>query len=77
MFFDHLGVRPPSPEIHFCHWGFACTRSFCSREELLQHIIVEHVPAAVPVYRHELPMLLRMAEGIGESYETEHFLSSV
>ncbi|KAJ4481738.1 hypothetical protein C8J55DRAFT_512478 [Lentinula edodes] len=77
MFFDHLGVRPPSPEIRFCRWGFACTRSFCSRKELLQHNLAEHVPTAVPVYRHELPMLLRTAEGIGESYETEHFLSSV
>ncbi|KAJ3909920.1 hypothetical protein F5879DRAFT_931723 [Lentinula edodes] len=77
MFFHHLGVRPPSPEIRFCRWGFACTRSFCCRKELLQHNLSEHVPTAVPVYRHELPMLLRTAEGIGESYETEHFLSSV
>ncbi|KAF9076829.1 hypothetical protein BDP27DRAFT_1397906 [Rhodocollybia butyracea] len=69
--------RSPSPELRFCRWGFACTESFPSKIRLLQHVILDHVRIAVPVYRHEIPTLLRTTEGIGESYETEHFLSPV
>ncbi|KAJ4478302.1 hypothetical protein J3R30DRAFT_3480404 [Lentinula aciculospora] len=77
MLFDQLDTdpRPPSPELRFCHWGSACTRSFLSGKRLLQHIIVTHVRTAVPIYHDQIPILLRTTEGIGESYETEHFLS--
>ncbi|KAJ3736511.1 hypothetical protein DFJ43DRAFT_1150221 [Lentinula guzmanii] len=75
MFDPHL--QPPSPQLHSCRWGFTCTRSSPSGKELLQHVIVAHVRTAVPVFRNEIPILLRTTEGIGESYETEHFMSSL
>ncbi|KAJ3975159.1 hypothetical protein EV361DRAFT_543498 [Lentinula raphanica] len=72
----HSQPRPPSPRLHFCRWGLTCTRSFSSGPELYQHFKEVHSPTLVPVKPDEIPMLLRITEGIGESYQTEHFLSS-
>ncbi|KAF5390541.1 hypothetical protein D9757_002648 [Collybiopsis confluens] len=64
-----------TPPLHFCRWGFSCTRSFSSASELIQHIVQDHVRTAIPVNRDEIPVILRITEGIGSSFETEHFLS--
>lgn len=68
-------LRSVSPEPRICQWGFACTSSFLSGADLMRHLIKDHVRTAVPVDRESIPRLLRVTEGIGGSYDTEHFLS--
>ncbi|KIK67968.1 hypothetical protein GYMLUDRAFT_68973 [Collybiopsis luxurians FD-317 M1] len=59
----------------FCRWGFICTRSFLSGQELFQHVVKDHVRTTNSVNHDEIPVLLRVTEGLGSSYQTEHFMS--
>jgi hypothetical protein len=52
--------------LHSCNWGW-CRLNFDSRNELVNHVVHEHVKNAVPVRRCEVEIYRRVEEGIGES----------
>lgn len=75
---DHSSDRqqlppPTSPQsirpthIHSCRWDW-CRLTFSSNVLLVHHVVHEHVHKAQPVRRHDVPLLRRAEEGLGESW---------
>ncbi|KAK1229529.1 hypothetical protein PQX77_007417 [Marasmius sp. AFHP31] len=59
-----------------CQWGF-CRRILDSRRNLVIHIAVDHLPFTPSQPREDLQMLLRVEEGIGDSFSTGNTLASL
>ena len=49
-----------------CRWGW-CKESFSSQDELVEHVLQEHIEKAVPIKKKDLPLEKRAQ--LGESFE--------
>ncbi|EDR12316.1 uncharacterized protein LACBIDRAFT_311605 [Laccaria bicolor S238N-H82] len=62
--------------LNSCRWSW-CSSTFPSSQDLIHHILNQHIRNAVPVKRADLPMLQRAEEGVGDSLSLSGMMTGV
>ncbi|KAG7449092.1 uncharacterized protein BT62DRAFT_929081 [Guyanagaster necrorhizus] len=55
-----------SVDLHICRWKW-CSNTFLSKNELVHHVLDDHVQNSVPCSRREYSLSRKVEEGEGES----------
>lgn len=63
-------------QLNICRWSW-CSSTFPSSQDLVHHVLDQHIRNAIPVKRADLPMLQRVEEGVGDSLSLSGMMCGV